>query len=249
MSLSASKGNSVYLALIGDVRRSREHADRPALQRQLEQSIEIVNTTLGSALASRFVITLGDEFQGLLSEPEAALNAILAIDAEHKTARLRYALGWGTLSTPLRVTAIGMDGPCFHRARDAMTLAKQRDRWVTVAGFGEEADAILNGVLSLIGAVRATWTPIQAETAAIMHDLNVQKEVAAARGVALPTVHKALRGALYGSITEAEEAVRRILRSVPRTAAGEVARHPSRGTPQDSSRHAVALKPHLKRKS
>jgi len=213
--VSASKGASCYLALIGDVRRSREHPDRPGLQRRLEQAIDQANGLLAPVLAASLVLTLGDEFQGLLVKPEAGLDVVLAIEGELRPARLRYALGWGRLSTPLRGTAIGMDGPCFHRAREAMAVAKRRDLWIAVGGFGEETDATLNGILGLIGAVRSTWTPIQAETAAKMRDLNVQAEVAAARGVALATVHKALRGALYGPVVEAEQAVRRILRTVP----------------------------------
>lgn len=216
MSASAAKVEPAYLALIGDVRRSREYADRRGLQRQLEQSLERVNLSLAPKLASRLVLTLGDEFQGLLLDPEAGLGAILALEAQLRSARLRYALGWGSLSTPLRELAVGMDGPCFHRAREAMTRAKQQDRWVTVAGFGEETDRVLNGILGLIGAVRARWTPIQTETAAMMRERQVQTEVATVRGVALQTVHKALRGALYVPVTEAEEAVRHLMRAASR---------------------------------
>ena len=79
MSILASKGESTYLALIGDVRRSREHTDRRGLQRQLERSLERINTSLAPALASRFILTLGDEFQGLFLDPQAGLSAILGV--------------------------------------------------------------------------------------------------------------------------------------------------------------------------
>ncbi len=204
----ADKGEHRYLAVIGDLRRSRQAADRGRIQEQLEGALARANRELSGQLASSLVITVGDEFQGLLHHPADVLPLLALYDATLPAVPTRFGLGWGPLSTTLKPQAIGMDGPCFHAAREAIIRGKDEDRWVTVAGFGEERDRILNGIFGLIGQVRSGWTATQAETVAQMRHSPTQKDVALRRGVATPTVHKALRGAMYGPITEAEESLR-----------------------------------------
>ncbi len=206
----ASKGESFYLALIGDLRRSRAMPNRAEIQRRLEAGLERAGAELGPELAARFVVTLGDEFQGLLREPSAGVRALVSLEWALGDLPVRYALGWGALDTALRPEAIGMDGPCFHAAREALARGKRDERWATVQGFGDD-DRILNGLLRLLGEVRAGWTRTQAATVAAMRRARTQKEVAAARGVRESTVSKALKGAMYEATIEAEDALRILL--------------------------------------
>jgi hypothetical protein len=217
VSRSAEQGEARFLAVIGDIRGSRETRARAQLQTRLAADLARVNRELKGALAAGFVITLGDEFQGLLADPAAAVRALISLEAALAGIPIRYGLGWGALATARRKLAIGMDGACFHAAREALSREKRLDRWVTVSGFGPEEDAALNGIYSLMGAVRAGWTPTQAATVALMRRLSVQKEVAAARGVTVSTVHKALSGALYVPMTEAERAAGGLLARFART--------------------------------
>lgn len=211
MSESDEKGELRYLAVIGDVRGSRHLQDRAAVQAHIERGLAEINREFGSDLAAGFVVTLGDEFQGLLRNPGRLLPLLGHLETLLEGIGLRYGLGWGSLATPLRPKALGMDGPCFHRARAALTEAKQSKCWARVHGFGEEHDRILAGILALIGAVRANWTRTQAETVGWMRKLQSQKAVAARRSVTKSTVSKALRGALYESIMLAEDALTRLL--------------------------------------
>jgi hypothetical protein len=57
-----SNDETVYLAVIGDVRGSRQSLDRASVQERLEKGLEQVNREGESALAAAFAITLGDEF-------------------------------------------------------------------------------------------------------------------------------------------------------------------------------------------
>ena len=109
-----------------------------------------------------------------------------------------------TCPSCLRKDAVGMDGPCFHAARDALARGKRERRWATIGGFGDEPDRILNAVLELLGEVRARWKPTQAATVRAMRHAATQKEVAADRGVAESTVSKALKSAMYDAVVEAE---------------------------------------------
>ena len=159
MSDLVEKGQVCYLALIGDLRRSRDAPNRALIQKRLESTLTRANREAHDDLAAGLVITLGDEFQALLRRPEAVLQVIVILESALEEIPVRYGLGWGGLSTDLRPTAIGMDGPCFHAAREALAEGKRANRWITVSGLGAEADQILNGVLGLLGTVRARWNP------------------------------------------------------------------------------------------
>lgn len=55
-----------YVAIIGDIKNSRELQDRKQVQEKLEAVLNEINDTYDADIASKFLITLGDEFQGLL---------------------------------------------------------------------------------------------------------------------------------------------------------------------------------------
>jgi hypothetical protein len=208
-----------YLAVIGDIRRSREARERADVQRRLEAGLERVNIDMSDALAAGFVVTLGDEFQGLVARAGTGLAVLLRLEDELRGIPIRYGLGWGGLTTELRERALGMDGPCFHGAREAIEQGKHDDRWVTVRGFGEE-DAVLNGILRLVGEIRAGWTQIQAKTVSEARGVKTQKDVASSRGVSPSTVSQALKSAHYDAILEAERAAEAIMARFDRGGGG-----------------------------
>ncbi len=200
-----------YVALIGDLVASRGLEDRAAAQASVLAALSSANAEWADALAARFVVTLGDEFQGLLLTAEHAFDVVATLERGLGGVRARYGIGVGELATPLRQDAIGMDGPCFHRAREAVERGKRDDRWVTVAGFGGARDELMNGLFRIMGGVRRSWTEVQAETVFVVRELGEQKAAAAARGVSEATVSKALKAALYEPFTEAERTVKKLL--------------------------------------
>ena len=199
-----------YIAVIGDVKRSRHAEDRWGLQKTLERALVCVNETLRDELAARFVVTLGDEFQGLLKSPVTIMRVLNALEARLDGTPMRYGVGRGTLMTDLREHAIGMDGPCFQMAREAVVAGKGADRWATVSGFGGD-DEVLNGLLWLVGAVRGRWTSVQRETVEQVRAAHTQRKAAAMLGVNESSVSQALKSALYKPVLAAEHAVSAIL--------------------------------------
>jgi len=209
MSHVVQKGEiGVFLAVIGDIKRSRRDPDRAATQHRLEAALAAVNDAGGDDLASRFVVTVGDEFQGLLRRPGAGMGILARIEDELGDTPLRFGLGWGVLSTALQPQALGMDGPCFHNARAALEQAKRGDRRTVVCGFGDEPDRAVNGVLQLMNGVRERWKPAQRETVRLMRASELQKDVAELRNVSNSVVSETLKSALYRQVMDAEESIR-----------------------------------------
>lgn len=201
----------MYLAMIGDISGSRKTKDRAGLQTALEKAILSINKRMGQKLAARFVVTLGDEFQGLLRAPSDVVEALIRLEEYLPSIDVKYGIGWGTLSTELKQKAIGMDGPAYHRAREALSRGKERGRWVTASGFGEEGDMILNGIFGIIDAIRQGWTDRQRVTISKVRQSKTQKEAAAALGVVPSVVSEALTAARYHAVREAEDALALLL--------------------------------------
>ena len=154
--------HSNYIAIIGDVVGSRSAGDRSDLQDRLGGGLRDVNTAFVEHIAAEFVLTVGDEFQGLLSAA-GSLDLILATLRMHAfPAELRFGAGVGELETALRSQAIGMDGRCFHNAREAIERAAERRTPVEVqAADGSETSFEIYSLL--YGVIRSRWTTRQRE--------------------------------------------------------------------------------------
>jgi hypothetical protein len=122
----------IYIAIIGDVVASRHAEARSLLQDQLRAALRRVNEEFSRLVVAQFLITVGDEFQGLLGAAEGIDRLLSLLRARVNPAELRIGLGYGPLHTPVRSQAIGMDGPCFHRARAAIDRAKATETAIEV---------------------------------------------------------------------------------------------------------------------
>jgi hypothetical protein len=148
--------------------------------------------------------------------PSDTTDVLAETEHELKGIPLRYGVGLGCLSADLKSKAIGVDGPCFHRAREAITEGRRLGRWATVSGFGDD-DNLLNAVLGLIGAIRSQWTDIQSETVYLARNLDTQKDVARELGRHTSTISKALKSASFETVDAGERAAELILSRHGRT--------------------------------
>jgi hypothetical protein len=154
-----------YLALIGDIKQSRLLPNRVVVQERLEWVCDHLNADAESlGLVSPLTVTLGDEFQALFRSARALWQVVFAVesalqgddDSEPEVA-MRFGVGIGNLSTPLNSTAaIGMDGPAFHRAREAIETLKRDDRRYRVEGLQQEA-GLARHMLDYISNQRTGW--------------------------------------------------------------------------------------------
>ncbi len=107
-----------------------------------------------------------------------------------------------------------MDGECFHRAREAIKRGKKEKRWVTVAGFGNDGDRILDGIFRIMQVIRVGWTRKQRLAVATRRMNASQTATAKKMGLDDSTLSKMLKAASYRQILEAEEMLPLLIRKL-----------------------------------
>lgn len=204
--MTEGQGDAVFVAVIGDVRGSRELLDRSDAQREFKQVVTSLNDELpDSAIASECTVRTGDEFQVLLTDATAAVDAVVSVSDRFHPARLRFGLGVGALETALNPDqAIGMDGPCFYRARAAVEAAEDAGAWVRVDGWSSELVAHVNAMFDLVQCVREDWTDRQAEFARALKAEGTQKRVVERFDVSKSTVSESLSAGHVQEVRSAE---------------------------------------------
>lgn len=215
------RGN--YIAVKLDVVRSRRIAERSDFQERLLAVVEDVNTRYTGAVAARFVVTHGDEVQGLLHAESAGGAALIDVVEEFSDALspqiLRTGVGLGTLSTRLQPTAIGMDGPAWHRAKEAIDRAKRERVFIAFSGFdgtgpASVTDATLAALANLLIWQRRRWTPLQRSIISALRQGATQKRAAHSLGISEPAVSKSLHAAGWKHYSDGRAALKTLLASV-----------------------------------
>jgi hypothetical protein len=207
--MADNETDPIFVALIGDIRGSRELEDRQAAQREFKGVVDALNEQLpDGSIASRFTVTTGDEFQVLLTDAADAVEAAVSASDRFHPAKLRFGIGRGKLDTELNPDqAIGMDGPCFHRARDAIDAARTDGAWLRVAGWSDDLDRHVNAMFDLVQCVREDWTDRQAQFASALKEAGAQKRVAERYDVSKSTVSESLSAGHVQEVREAERSL------------------------------------------
>ena len=68
-----------YIVIIGDIINSRELEHRNEVQERLKRTLQDINERYNADIAASFMITLGDEFQGLLHNGKNTMKIIQAL--------------------------------------------------------------------------------------------------------------------------------------------------------------------------
>jgi hypothetical protein len=185
-----------YVALIGDIVGSRQLKNRRKVQEELETCLSALNSYFSKHIKAKFVITIGDEFQGLVNR-EFPLHEFLVLFQEQFNSdfKTRFGVGLGTLSTKLKKEAFGMDGPCFHNAREAIETAKKQSKNLVFQGF--ELNQVLSSLFELVSTFEDNWTKRQAEIIQLYLKNNDQTKIAEVLKVSKQTISKAIHSAQY----------------------------------------------------
>ncbi len=197
-----------FVAIIGDMKDSRHLENRKEVQTHLQKILNQVNKKYEKDIASRFLITLGDEFQGLLYTGKDVLRIISEIRIQLYPVCLRFGIGFGKITTDIRAEmALGADGPGYYRAREAVEQLKEREKrnrpvpsdiCLKMDEKDRGTEVMLNTIFNLIYVVEKGWTIRQRE---IIWDMFLyedgQQNTARRLNISQPTVQKALAAGGY----------------------------------------------------
>ncbi|MGT2906331.1 SatD family protein [Streptococcus dentiloxodontae] len=172
----------IYLAVIGDLIASKELADeRQQVQEKMLLALSEINQVYADYIVSKFSITLGDEFQGLLKENAPIFQIIDDINRRIYPRKLRYGLGKGEILTKINPEiSIGSDGPAYWRAREAIQQVHQKNDYGNTQVFVRVNDAFkdtcLNALISASEAIKSDWRNSQMELLNVLLEQGVYDE-------------------------------------------------------------------------
>ena len=185
----AQYSSKSVVAMVGDVTGSRQTGDRETLQETLLQAMTSVNKTV--VPIQELTMTIGDEFQGMYSTIAEASQAALRIRlALLPQVDVRIGIGWGELTLAPESPPFGQDGPCWWRAREAITDVKQSEGSNSVprsirtkCSTGTYSDQVINAFFAMRDQVVSGFDEIDMQVARLRLDGLSQKEIATEVGL------------------------------------------------------------------
>jgi hypothetical protein len=210
--------NDNYTAIIGDIIDSRKSEYRKEVQKKLKTVLEEINETYFDYIASKFMITLGDEFQGLLKDRRMIIKIISDIEIKMYPIQIRFGVGIGAINTDINFNnSIEIDGPAYNRARKMINILNNKKKqyegsyaniMICSGDENEEIDYLINSILSLCGALKENWTDRQVEIISAYVKCNQnQHKTSKKLNIGQSSVSKALKNSNYFTYRTAIEKV------------------------------------------
>lgn len=193
-----------YAVVNADLVLSRHLTDRVAVQRRLMKLAHTLNSSFKSKLAAPFMITLGDEIQGLLKESGDFPAIVSKVHGVFRPESVTIGVGIGGIATHLSPRVTEMDGPAFVRAREAVEVAKKKNYEVVIMSGSQPVDDIFNTIYALLGGIQRSWTTKQWERVNLYRELESIELVANKTGVTKQAISADLKHTLWDRIIEVE---------------------------------------------
>ena len=160
----------IHTILMADVISSGEHSGR-ALSNHLKRLTAAANREFANGILSPLTVTLGDEFQGVLSSPRVGMELVLWI--EHRLRekplvekqqicpyQLRFALHQGAIDTSLNFErAHAMLGPGLTRARKLLNERLRNTSRLRVELKDEAKSRRLRACFDVLDAIGRDFKP------------------------------------------------------------------------------------------
>lgn len=214
-----------YIAIIGDIKKSKEIGDRKHVQIKLSNVLNSINQKYESTIAAKFMITLGDEFQGLLHEGTNVMDIVEEIQREMYPIEIRFGIGVGEIITDINSEmAIGADGPGYHKAREAVEELKHieqknktqaSDIRIKIEDDTYSVSTMLNTIFSLMAVIRNNWSERQRE---IIWEFDKNKgsqlECAERLQISQSSVQRSLANGNYYAYKDARDTVNNVFKEI-----------------------------------
>lgn len=211
-----------YIAIIGDIKGSKKIDNRNKVQKIMKSLLEDINKKYMDDIYSKFTITLGDEFQGLLCCGANCMKILSEIERKLHPIKVRIGVGIGGITTEInREISIGADGPGYYKARTAVEYLKKEEKRkqtnpadirIEIDGDYKSLSIMLNTILSLMTAIKESWTDRQREIIwDMMEHQDSQLDVAKRLGITQSSVQKGLSNGKYYAYKDAFDTIEKLL--------------------------------------
>ena len=211
----------MYFAIIGDIKQSKSIKTRREIQNRLKAILDLINNDFDEDIAAKFIITLGDEFQGLLSSAKNIIQIIDRIQFNLFPIRLRFGIGFGGIETDInKDMALGADGPAYHYARNMIDHIKIIEKGkmygssniMFYAINNIEITSLINSNLQLCSFIEHNWTIKQRQLLVkIILEHKNQNKAAEELGIVQSSVQRRLKAAGYYDYINAKDLLAFIL--------------------------------------
>jgi hypothetical protein len=171
---------------MGDLVDSEGYADPEQLHAAFNAAIERQNVRLADDLISPLTITLGDEFQGLLSSLTAAAWTArqLRFDLMRQDIDCRFVIGLVDLKTPINPErAWNMMGPGFAAARERLGEKRSTSLYQFSLPINPLLETLLEAIGASISAIERKWSKVQRDDIIALLGGASVADVARARNV------------------------------------------------------------------
>lgn len=202
--------------VVFDIVRSKTIAAprRSDVQQRIGALLKRWNRTYAASLLSGFMISLGDEYQGLITAPEIIPDLMWELEDRCADVAFRWGIGFGAVHTQLQRNVTAIDGPTFHNARRAIASAKKDKKQGGVyVGFPPEINGSLNGLARVLFHQRSRLTEAQREGVQYLRSGTTRTEAARALHITRQAMDQRAHSAGWPAYTEGETALRELLGS------------------------------------
>ena len=213
-----------HIAIIGDLVDSKRlnRADRTAASAVLSGLLAKWNHDQRTAAA--FVISRGDEFEGLIHDPTMVSTVLWDVAFDLPGLEVRIGVGVGEIYTPLVASSSDeVDGPVYHAARAAIEAAAAAGHvGGDFRGFGPIWDPALGAVARALYAHRLGWTDAQRRVAGLLRDDWEQVRIAEKLDVTRQNISKHAAAAQWPIHADLERALDDLVAYAWQAATGSV---------------------------
>ncbi len=207
-----------FAVIIADMQASRKMRERERYEWQLflKSAIVQLNETYIECIEAPFMITKGDEFQGVLKRMAPVNQLMSKFEQLTYPLHLRFGVGYGYVQKMGSDIPIEMDGPAFHLANAALEYAKKKKILVRISTTDLIFDRALNTIFQLIHSLKRGWSDLNYRRYWKYRDLGTLQKVANEAGVSSQSVWESLfkSGAL--DVLQADRAIDELLKDFDR---------------------------------
>lgn len=183
---------SRYIAVIGELIDSKKITDRSQFQDHLQTGLAAISKQ--TSIASPYTIILGGEFQAVYRSGQSLFSNLFAIRALLHPESCRFAIAIGGLNTPINpAQAIGMDGPAFHKAREAIITLKAEKEQLAITGLSRSMKALVDPLVNLLWASTGNWNANRLEVLVGLMKGQTERELANRLDLSERAIYKNLK--------------------------------------------------------